>query len=96
MRIFRQGDVVIREVEKIPDHANTIGRLTIPGETGNNHVFEGVAVLEKPGWPVETYIQVDEAGGRVVHQEHPVLELPPLLIARVEQQRCYYNRRAID
>lgn len=86
MRIFRQGDIILREVEKLPEgETKDLGdELSMTGETGNAHVLTKVKVIEID-W--EQYIQLPEEGGIMTHVEHPPLELPPLLVAKVERVR---------
>jgi len=86
MRVFRHGDVVFREVEKLPEGkvTSTDDKLEVSGETGNLHTLTGVRVIEID-W--NKFIEVPEDGATVTHPEHPPLELPPLLVARVERVR---------
>lgn len=86
MRVFRHGDVVFREVEKLPEGkvTSTDDKLEVRGETGNIHTLTGVRVIEID-W--NKFIEVPEGGATITHPEHPPLELPPLLVARVERVR---------
>lgn len=86
MRIFRHGDVILREVEVLPENAKEAGdELSIVGETGHAHVLKKVRVVTIPDWT--KFIVVPKEGAAITHPEHPTLELPPLLIARVERVR---------
>lgn len=86
MRIFRQGDVILREVKKVPEGEITSSgdKLEISGETGHLHTLTQVRVVEVD-W--NRYVQVPEGGAIMTHPEHPPLELPPLLVARVDRVR---------
>jgi len=86
MRVFRHGDVVFREVEKLPEGKVTAtdDKLEVSGETGNLHTLTGVKVIEID-W--NKFVEVPEGGATITHPEHPPLELPPLLVARVERVR---------
>jgi len=42
MRVYRQGDVVLRQVDSLPKDVKPVRRrLRVSGETGNLHVLEG-------------------------------------------------------
>ena len=86
MRIFRQGDILFTEVEKLPEGEVTGGgsELSVTGETGQVHVMTGVKVIDID---YNKFIEVPENGGVMTHPEHPPLELPPLLVAKVERVR---------
>ncbi len=88
MRVFRQGDVVIREVEELPGgHVrkdNPDGEIRVTGETGHDHVLTQVRVVDID-W--NQFIEVPEGGRTMTHPEHPPLELPGLLVAQVERVR---------
>lgn len=86
MRVFRQGDVVLREVEELPEGEikSSDDKLEVSGETGNLHTLTGVKVVEID-W--NKFVEIPEDGATMTHPEHPPLELPPLLVARVERVR---------
>lgn len=86
MRIFRQGDIIFREVEKLPEGevTSTGDKLEVSGETGHLHTMTQVQVIEID-W--NKFVKVPESGAIMTHPEHPPLELPPLLVARVERVR---------
>lgn len=86
MRVFRQGDVILREVKKLPEGEITSSsdKLEVSGETGHLHTLTQVKVIEID-W--NKYVEVPKDGAVMTHPEHPPLELPPLLVARVERVR---------
>lgn len=86
MRVFRQGDVIIREVEKLPEGVvtDTSNKLEMSGETGQLHAIKEVKVIEID-WM--KFIDTLDTGVVMTHPEHPPLDLPPNLIARVERVR---------
>lgn len=73
-KLYRHGDVDIREIESIPKEAIDLKEnILARGEfTGHNHaVFKkngnGIAVLEKSG---VKYFEIKEPGCYVTHPEH--------------------------
>lgn len=86
MRIFRQGDIIFREVESLPEGkvTATSDKLEISGETGQLHTLAKVKVIEID-W--NQFVEVPEGGATMTHPEHPPLELPPSLVAKVERVR---------
>jgi len=86
MRIFRQGDIIFREVEKLPKGTvkHISDKLEVSGETGHLHVLTQVQVIEID-W--NQFVRIPEEGGVMTHPEHPDLELPAGLVAKVERVR---------
>lgn len=86
MRIFRQGDVILREVEKLPEGKviSETDRLEVSGETGQLHVIEKVKVVQID-W--DQYLLTLQEGAVMTHPEHPPLELPPNIVTKVEKVR---------
>ena len=86
MRKFRQGDIVFTEVEKLPEGevTSTDDKVEISGETGHLHTLTKVKVVEID---YTKFVELPEEGGIMTHPEHPPLELPPLLVARVDRVR---------
>jgi hypothetical protein len=79
--IFRQGDVLIRSIQKLPSgklikRAN--GMLALGEVTGHSHVVEDLNIAEvfeingQPG----LYLRVGAEGVRIVHEEHRPLAIP--------------------
>jgi hypothetical protein len=65
-RIWRQGDVIVREVSEIPENAvrNESNEIRIASETGNPHVLRGVQVFETR----------EPSGNLVARQQYALLE----------------------
>jgi len=86
-RVYRQGDVIFKEVDGIPRWAEKVGdRLVVEGETGNDHVLEGVTVYDGGR---EMYVELDRSAV-VMHPQHKQLTLPAgkYMVYRV---RDYYR-----
>jgi len=76
MRVLRQGDVVLREVNlslKEYDHYRCGDEIVIEGETGHSHVMRGVSVYQMQG---QTYVVVEKPSV-MTHEEHRPLIVPP-------------------
>ncbi len=91
MKIFRQGDVLIKQVRSIPKEAviqKTKDRIVLAyGEvTGHAHAIgdlESVDVLVKPDGTM--YLRVKEEA-TIRHEEHGAIALPPGNYERVLQR----------
>lgn len=95
MKLFRQGDVLVRQVEEIPTGLRTVprdnGRVILAyGEvTGHAHAVEGdVEFLAADLADLEDRFLRVEAEAQVVHEEHDTITLPPGNY-RVVRQREY-------
>ena len=102
MKLYRHGDVIIRELDAtIPDTAQSWrdpqdGRMILAyGEvTGHAHAVSGDAdLLEIPSETVEQtitdiekYLLVGDKGAVVTHEEHATITLPPGRYAIVRQR----------
>lgn len=91
-KVFRQGDVVIEEIDSLPEGYTPSGETEIrmTGETGNAHVLQG-RVFVPPRGKTETIlvdkqpvivempkiVEVGTGGALITHPEHPVLKVPP-------------------
>lgn len=92
MKMYRQGDVLIQEVKEIPKEAVKITDPVLAhGEvTGHKHQVVGaVQVMQSPR---QKYLEVEEDGGRLVHEEHGAVELPAGKYAVIRQRE--YNPQA--
>ncbi len=86
---YRQGDVLLVKVDKIPDGLKKTRGITLAyGEkTGHAHTIEYGA----DGWAskiegLAEYIEVyEKEGATVKHQEHEVITLPPGKYRNVHQ-----------
>jgi hypothetical protein len=94
-RIYRQGDLLFREVNKIPGgFADSRNPVILEGEaTGHKHKLVG-GVVFRASYHREMYIRV-ENGGRIVHEEHATLVLPSG-IYQVIRQREYSPYRNVN
>jgi hypothetical protein len=79
-KIYRQGDIVLQRIDKLPDDVDFIGfEVRIKGETGHEHVLAGktystqVAVADRPR--VRDFIVLD-TDQVMTHDEHPSLDVP--------------------
>lgn len=87
MKMYRQGDVLLREVKAIPrQHFEVTERkskIVLHGEaTGHSHALEGDASIldvRKTGWEGRgdngAYVEV-RSPTNLVHEEHDTIELP--------------------
>jgi hypothetical protein len=83
VKIWRQGDVVVREISEIPRGvvlAETT-EIRIASETGNPHVLRAVQVFETKDARGtrsmrEQYVLLDEAS-TMTHPQHAPLQLSP-------------------
>lgn len=100
--MYRHGDVIIRRIDTdIPAEAKPVrdpqdGRMILAyGEvTGHAHAVMGDAdlleipaeITERTIADVEKWLQVNDGGAQVVHEEHATIELPPGRYAIVRQR----------
>ena len=95
-KIYRQGDVLLKRVSKIPQGAQPLETLVLAeGEaTGHKHRLEGqgVQVLQVPGPAPVLYVRVPELA-RLVHEEHGPVEITPGEYQVVREQE--YNPWAV-
>lgn len=85
MRVFRHGDIVLRE-EELPDAEPRVveDKLEVSGETGHVHLVENIQLFMFD-WAM--FLQVPRAGAVMTHPEHPDMDLPPDLVVRVDRVR---------
>lgn len=97
MKIYRQGDVMIRAVEKIPSAAQDVtpknDRIVLAhGEvTGHAHAIAPGEAREysfaAAGAAVRRFLRViAEAGATVRHEEHAPIPLPPGAYEIIQQR----------
>jgi hypothetical protein len=74
VRIWRQGDVIVREVSEIPKNAvrSETDEIRVASETGNSHVLRGGKVFVSS--EQQRYILL-EAPASMVHPQHAALQL---------------------
>lgn len=95
MDMFRQGDLLFRKVDRIPNGFSiSKDPVILRGEaTGHKHeLVNGVVFRAK--YHRELYIEVLKSG-RIIHEEHATLELP-MGIFQVIRQREYPNIDVMD
>ena len=103
-RIWRQGDVVVREVRGIPENVtrSKSSEIRIASETGNPHVLRAALVYETPDpvgellhEPRQQYALLEEETV-LTHPEHAPLRLAPG-VYRITTVRDYAPaRRLLD
>ena len=91
--LYRQGDIFIQEVSALPADLPELAHGTLAhGEvTGHSHRLEDIdtaTLFAGDRENLEHYLQVDEPGARVVHDEHGPIALQPG-IYRTWRQREY-------
>jgi hypothetical protein len=81
VRIWRQGDVIVREVSEIPEKAvrAEANEIRIASETGNPHVLKVARVFERKDargalQPRQQYVVLEEAA-TMSHPQHASLQL---------------------
>jgi len=93
MRVYRQGDVVLKQVNNLPKDVKPVKRrLRIRGETGNPHTLEGGHKLYRSGGRL--YVVVEEPC-RLIHPEHQLILVKPG-IYRVERVRTFNLAEALS
>jgi len=93
MRAYRQGDVVLKQVRRLPEDVKQIKRkLRVSGETGNPHTLEGEYKLYRAG---DRLYVVVEAASRLVHPEHSSITVKPG-IYEVERVRSFDLANALS
>jgi hypothetical protein len=102
MKIYRQGDVLIRQIKSLPKSAKDIthpGRIVLAyGEvTGHAHALaEGEAqeyTMADAGSAVRRFLKIVGKNAAVRHEEHAPIPLPPGLYEIVQQRE--YTPEAI-
>jgi len=101
-RIYRQGDVLLRAISRIPKEA-TRGRaedgkerivLAYGEVTGHAHAIHDVEKVDVfVGAQGQLYLAVKEGGVTLKHEEHGAITLPPGNYERVLQRE--YSPEAI-
>jgi hypothetical protein len=97
--IFRQGDVLLRRVESVPDNVTPVprenGRIVLAhGEvTGHAHaILDEAAELVRTAETNQRFLKIMNASGvQLQHEEHATITLPPGTY-EVIRQREYTSR----
>lgn len=73
--MYRQGDVLLRKIDKIPTGAKKKNNTVALGEvTGHHHTFDGGAqVFEMVG---QQFVDIPKSS-TLIHQEHAPITFPP-------------------
>ena len=74
--LLRQGDLLFKKIDKVPSgfEPNTNPVLLRGEATGHSHRLVNGTIF-RAKYTAEIYIKVGE-NGRVIHEEHKMLELP--------------------
>ena len=74
MKLFRQGDVLLKEIEEIPMDAEKVrSKILVRGEvTGHAHRLRNGQVLKKDN---QMFVKLEQET-ELVHQEHRTILLP--------------------
>lgn len=78
--IYRQGDVLIRQIQSLPAQTaqpRLNGILAYGEVTGHAHRVEDMAKAEVLEVGTNLYLRVGKEGVRIVHDEHSPVDLPP-------------------
>jgi hypothetical protein len=99
-RVWRQGDVIVREVSEIPKNAvrRETNEIRIASETGNPHSLRATQVFETRdrGRSLQSSEQFAllEEPALMTHPQHPSLQLP-IGIYRITTMRDYAPARRL-
>ena len=72
MKIFRQGDILVKEVSEIKGELSNNHILAFGEVTGHSHRIQGTVQVFRNNQ--ETFLQVEEA--ELVHDEHEAITIP--------------------
>ena len=79
MKIYRQGDVLIKRIKAVPQTTakkRESGILAFGEVTGHCHKVESTEQAEVLEVGDDLYLRVSEDGVRIVHDEHSPITLP--------------------
>jgi hypothetical protein len=97
VKIYRQGDVVLRPVSRLPKCANKAGeQLSISSENGNPHTMQAAVYVARKNGQMLQYV-VLENEEKMTHPQHPTLVIPAGIyeVSNVHE-RDYAPRRTMD
>ena len=97
MKIYRQGDVVLRPVSRLPKCANKAGeKLSISSENGNPHTMQAAVYVARRNRQMQRYVVLEDEE-KMTHPQHPTLVIPAGIyeVSNVHE-RDYAPRRAMD
>jgi hypothetical protein len=78
-KLFRQGDVLLIEVDSIPEGLVTTEKVTLAlGEvTGHHHtIYAGATGFADSNTALAEYIEVTNDVAELTHQEHSTISVP--------------------
>lgn len=79
MKIYRQGDVLIKRIKAVPQPTAKVresGILAFGEVTGHCHKVENLNQAEVLECGKDMYLRVSDGGVRIVHDEHNPITLP--------------------
>lgn len=90
MSQYRHGDVMINQIDALPEGAKKRGSVTLAyGEiTGHSHRIADPHSAETFELDGQIYLKVTAPKAQLIHEEHATIELPQG-IYRIWQQREY-------
>jgi len=97
VKIYRQGDVVLKPVSRLPKCAHPAGeQLSISSENGNPHTMQAAVYVARRNRQMQQYV-VLEGEEKIMHPQHPSLVIPAGIyeVSNVHE-RDYAPRRAMD
>jgi hypothetical protein len=97
VKIYRQGDVVLRPVSRLPKYANKAGeQLSISSENGNPHTMQAAVYVARRNRQMLQYVVLEDEE-KMTHPQHPTLVIPAGMyeVSNVHE-RDYAPRRAMD
>ena len=76
--MYRQGDVLLRKVESIPEDAKpSDDDIILKGEaTGHAHRIVNGTIFTRSSWPIQMFVEAS-AGATLVHEEHESILIEP-------------------
>jgi hypothetical protein len=97
VKIYRQGDVVLKPVSRLPKCANKAGeQLSISSENGNPHTMQAAVYVARRNRQMLQYVVLEDEE-KMTHPQHPTLVIPAGIyeVSNVHE-RDYAPRRAMD
>ena len=102
--IYRQGDVILEKIEKLPNNVIRDGiEIRVKGETGNDHVISGnVFTIDRPkeiDTKFQKFIEINYSNAAIVHTDpnpetkHPDLHIPEGVYSVRKERSATYNVR---
>jgi hypothetical protein len=90
MSLYRHGDVLIGQIDVLPENAKKRGNVILAyGEiTGHSHRIADPKTAETFELDGQIYLKVTAPKALLIHEEHAAIELPEGMY-RVWQQREY-------